>query len=460
MNNDERFTELWNDYLEGEIGDSGIAELKELFASDPALLDIATETYQTHRLLGMIAEDSPSRHDQFVSETMERVSMSRCCELSGIRRVLPKEPRFGERTRFAHAVGLLSAAAIALIIVGLAVFRSGTEPVMAEIVAADGIVLWTDPDGAVIRDPDVGSSIGGGTLESLSADSLGLIKFHDDSELTILGRAAVTISARRQKELHLHEGRLLGYVTPQPEELPILIHTPTAKLESQGTKFDVDVELSTTVLIVYDGNVRVTRLADGSISNVSDGHQVTVAANPQDELKAVPRRKEVNYWKSVLLAEDSDGIWVNDPNEGHARLKAIPMLKTHVVEEGKGLETFYSCSFSVSRGESSPVVIDDDVKIRIRGRANGDIQFGLTTKHINGGLAGKYVSGLYPNRAGMSEQDFDIEISIDKFKSDGADAPESPVGTELVEWWCFSKDHNADLSITSVELIPTGDSKT
>jgi len=46
MNSDERFIELWNDYLEGELDESGIAELQALVAGDERLLRMATDIYQ------------------------------------------------------------------------------------------------------------------------------------------------------------------------------------------------------------------------------------------------------------------------------------------------------------------------------------------------------------------------------------------------------------------------------
>ena len=56
MNGVERFVELWNDFLEGELGECGIAELRALVAADARLLKLAADSYQTHRLLGLLAD--------------------------------------------------------------------------------------------------------------------------------------------------------------------------------------------------------------------------------------------------------------------------------------------------------------------------------------------------------------------------------------------------------------------
>lgn len=66
----ERFADLWTSYLEGELDESGIAELRELLAADDSLLKLAADMYQTHHLLGLVVEESPDRQDKFIRETL------------------------------------------------------------------------------------------------------------------------------------------------------------------------------------------------------------------------------------------------------------------------------------------------------------------------------------------------------------------------------------------------------
>lgn len=454
MNNDERFIELWNDYLEGEIDKSGVAELRELIASDARLVEMAADSYQTHRLLGLISEDSSSRQAQFIRETMARVSTASSGEFTQSGTKPSHQMRFGrQRTRFSGGAGALAAAAVALLIASIIYLWPTGEPVLAEIVAADGLVRWTGSDGRVIQEPEVGSWLGGGTLESLSADSWARIKYRDGSEVTVLGHTAVTMSARGQKELHLREGRLFAKVGPQPDKLPFLIHTPTARLEVLGTRLDVDAELASTVLNVNEGRVRVTRLADGSISEVAAEYQIVVSANPKEEFRAKLRAKAVKYWKSNLLSDASDG-WVLDPKADYARLKAKPMLRKYRDAKKKLRRTLYHCALSVSRGDSSPVVLAPNGKFRVRGRATGKFEFGIVTKFTDGGFAGKYAVPLNPDGTERDGQEFDLEIDFEDFGRNDQKFPGSPVGKELVEVWCSTYDPNADLSITSVEIIP------
>ncbi|QEG02740.1 FecR protein [Stieleria maiorica] len=73
MNPEDRFAQLWTDYLEGELDDQSLAELRELLAADESRVTLAADLFQTHRLLGLVVEEEPSRQDDFVRETMAKL---------------------------------------------------------------------------------------------------------------------------------------------------------------------------------------------------------------------------------------------------------------------------------------------------------------------------------------------------------------------------------------------------
>ena len=97
MSAQERFAELWTDYLEGELDESGVAELRALLASDASLLKLAADLYQTHRLLALVVEESPARQDEFVREVLSRLPEDADQFVSGVmanveRLASPAEP--------------------------------------------------------------------------------------------------------------------------------------------------------------------------------------------------------------------------------------------------------------------------------------------------------------------------------------------------------------------------------
>ncbi len=72
-NFEERFAELWTDYLEGELDESGLVELQELLAAHDFLLKRASDYYRTHRLLGLIATEQSECDERFISDLMQRL---------------------------------------------------------------------------------------------------------------------------------------------------------------------------------------------------------------------------------------------------------------------------------------------------------------------------------------------------------------------------------------------------
>lgn len=79
---DERFAELWTDYLEGELDAAGMAELAALLTAEERLVTRAANLYQLHRQLGLLAARrrdeeqaarAPGSTDSFVADVMERL---------------------------------------------------------------------------------------------------------------------------------------------------------------------------------------------------------------------------------------------------------------------------------------------------------------------------------------------------------------------------------------------------
>ncbi|MEA3367381.1 MAG: FecR family protein, partial [Planctomycetota bacterium] len=152
------------------------------------------------------------------------------------------------------------AAAVVVLIAGVYLLRPGREGEIAIITEMNGALEWTGDGGRVVHGLEAGSSLRGGTLESLSADSWAVLTFRDGSTVTVYGRSVLTICEGRQKEMHLREGSVSAGVAPQPHGRPMLIHTPTARVEVLGTQLNVDAQRTSTTLRVNEGRVRVTRL--------------------------------------------------------------------------------------------------------------------------------------------------------------------------------------------------------
>ncbi len=455
MSIDERFIELWNDYLEGELDESGIAELRALARENERLLGMAADSYQMHRLLGFIAQDSASRQEAFVSETLARLPAD---DAHFVREVMQQVPEGPPRRRTTTRMlvkkwrVVIAAAAVVVLIAGVYFLFTMAEPEIARITELSGSIQWTGDGGRVIHDIEVGTLLRGGTLESLSADSWSTLAFRDGSTVTISGQSMLTISERESKELYLRVGSLSASVLPQPKSEPMLIHTPTARLEVLGTRLALEAEPASTILRVNEGRVRVTRLVDGSVADVPAKHQVVASANRMADFSVTRRPEPVSSWQSSLPKGSLYGEWLPELEESGSGLRATPML----LYRQKELVTFYVAALAVSHGPSPPAVLTSGGKFRIRGHVEspGEVYFGLTAHHPDGGFAGKYVAARKFEGIQETGEQLDVELRLEEFRPEESGFPDSPVGLILVDWWCCTANADAGLSISNVELIP------
>lgn len=423
---------------------------------------------EMERLAKMLDTDASARRD-FVEQVQWDTQLAEVLREGGDRRDAPAEPNAPgaidarpepqavtkrERTRtktFTQAI-LAMAAAIIVTLTASQYFQGPRVPrPIAQITGLSGSLQWTGDGGRVVRDLEAGSVLHGGTLESLSADSWAVLTFRDRSTVTLSGRSTLTISEGQQKELHLREGSVSAHIAPQRDG-PMLIHTPTAKLEVLGTRLDIEAGMSSTALRVNEGRVRVTRLVDGSVVEVEGDHQVVASASRLTEFKVTRRPVSVTSWQSSLPSGAGYGEWVPEAGGGGG-LRTAPMLLNYQKEP----VTLHVASLSICRGPTPPVVLTSGGKFRIRGQieTSGDIYFGLTTKHIKGGFAGKYVAARRFELSQQADERLEMELHVEQFKPQEEEFADSPIGLELVDWWCFTYNVDAGLSVASVELLPS-----
>lgn len=233
----------------------------------------------------------------------------------------------------------------------------------------------------------------------------------------------------------------------------MLIHTPTARLEVLGTQLNVDAQQTSTTLRVNEGRVRVTRLADGSVADVAADHQVVVSASGLKNLEVGRQPESVRSWQSSLPSGAAYGEWVPGGAGTNGTLRTAPML----LDFQKKRITLHLAALSVSRGPAPPVVLTSGGGFRIRGRieTSGEVFFGLTTKHVKGGFAGKYVAARKLEVLPEADDALEIDLRLEEFHPQEKEFPDLPVGLELVDVWCCTYNVDAGLSIASVELLPT-----
>ncbi len=336
--------------------------------------------------------------------------------------------------------------------------RPATELPIARIIGLSGTLIWTGDRGQIVRDVKIGTELAGGTIEGMAPDSWFELRFNDGSTVMISGTSMLTFSDLGQKELRLKEGIFSANVVSQPDGKPMLIHTPSALLKVLGTQFDVEAGLTSTVLNVSKGSVRVKRLSDGSEVDVPAKHRVIAGADRELTPERIP--DSVHYWKTQLDRgpEDIFGKWRPAVNDQPASVRAVLFVPRH----NRSL-THRLLGLSVVRSASSPVIINPDSRFVVRGRLTtaADVFFGFRVSHANGEFAGKFLSRQTaaqfendsPFEAVFQLSDFTLDPCVRDRKDELADRPD---GLILTGVWCFTNTGAATgLEVTQVELVPS-----
>ncbi len=362
---------------------------------------------------------------------------------------------------------LLSAVLVAAIalMVGIYMSRPAVDLPIARITGLSGSLQWIGDGGHIVRDLNVGTELSGGTIEGMVPNSWFELTFRDGSTVAISGNAILTFSDQKQKILYLNKGTLSCSVKPQPSGKPMLIHTNVASLEVLGTQFELEAGLSSTVLNVSEGNVRVKRLSDGRVIDVPAKHRVIAAAD--HVLTSLPTPAAVNQWKSQLQSGPAGtfGTWVAPTDQRAARLKAIPFVPS----ENPSV-TLSMVGQGVSRTDGSPVVLRPDSRIILRGRVKlpTQIYFGINMTHSNGEFAGKFRADK--KIAMLSDKnEFEVKFDLSEFALDPCvrerkhELAHAPEGLLVTGVWCFTVNNNDDdqdntantagLEVTEVEIV-------
>ncbi len=359
------------------------------------------------------------------------------------------------RTWGVHA---LVATAATLAVAASVVYTNWPEPprMIARITEISGSVEWRGDGGRINRGLAAGDSIGGGTLDVLASDSWARIKFNDGSKVTVTGQSELTISDGSQKELHLTGGNLSANVTKQRLGEPMLIHTPTAKLEVLGTQLNVESLSTVTALSVNEGKVRMTRLVDGTKCDVSAQHVVVASLNDNTRLEPTLKRQPVNFCLQSMETEPKNvfGRWFAASKELPARLRTIPInWKT---QDDK--PTVLNVLVIRASEFDQPISLDSDAYFRVTGRArrtDGHVYFMVSGRHHRGGFAGKFFYGVDLSKVETTEQGWTIDMPLSDFKPELEDQEtQSPVGLEMEEFSAVVKRVDVGLEVHKFELVP------
>jgi ferric-dicitrate binding protein FerR (iron transport regulator) len=179
----------------------------------------------------------------------------------------------------------------------------------------------------------------GDTIRTVGDASVAVIAYADGTRLTLVGDTTATCGSSPAKSIVVHHGTLAASVTPQPRETPMVLATPTARVEVLGTAFLIEAAARSTNLRVTEGRVRLVRVRDGEAVEVSDGERAVVTEQKPFVVEAIPPLSDA--WNADLEDGTSTGwehgllVSENLPANSRWGLRAV----RHEAEDG---ETYYS----------------------------------------------------------------------------------------------------------------------
>jgi ferric-dicitrate binding protein FerR (iron transport regulator) len=161
---------------------------------------------------------------------------------------------------------------------------------IAQVELIQGVVLFRDGAEERLLAPGGQESLSAGVILLEGDTSAAQCRFLDGTLVTFTSDTEAHLNDAGQKRLRLLRGMLTAEVRPQPVGRPMVIETPTARVEVLGTVFTLAAEPERTRVRVNSGTVRLQRLVDGQAVDVPQAQSCEASLNANDELR--PRLPE------------------------------------------------------------------------------------------------------------------------------------------------------------------------
>lgn len=360
---------------------------------------------------------------------------------------------------FAWQWGLATAAVFVFLFV---VLSDAPTPVRASTIQAiAGTVKVTQPNGIELSNPDIGTPIpAGAIIKTVSADAFVELGFDDNSTMTLSEPASCRIIRydKKQRSIRLIHGKLWATITPQPGRSPLIIHTPSSKLDVLGTVFDIETRPLFSRLRVSKGTVRMTRLVDNRSTEVHENQEILVSLNPDEDFNPLTPPKAVNYWQSNLEGDvEPSGVTIGYVKQLAGRPPFVVGEKVLIPNKGKLAKAIAVINFSVQKFGDSPVILDSGSQIHVQGltKFTQGFYFFLSTKDETGAFSGKYYVSMKKNwMKKLDEKGWELKIPIEKFLGKDKRSKKSPTGLYLSDFGVSSYDAKLGILLLEAAVVP------
>ena len=461
----EPWQTLIQHHLDGIASDEEIERLSEKLESCSETRMLYLKLQQIHEilLLGEHDETSPNSSEDRVIDLITNLE------------------RFNQVLRRKRTLLTISsiAATIFLLLGGWGIWSQRPEHIL-EITAIHGSVQWTGDGGKVIEVLTDGQVLTGGTLETRSLESYAELRFRDGSQLFLAQGTVLTISDDGQKKLYLRAGVLSADVKKQPAESPMVIVTSSARFEILGTRLDVMVNPDRSKISVREGLVRAIRLADGKSVDIVSGNSVIASTESNNDFSSRRSDQTVHVWKADLERDHKSGEGQFVSAMLSLRTEIRGALQNRQLSRGQISEVYGArlaeiaekdgilraepkrvvgspfgnviqiATLYVNHDKPNPVVLQQGSMFRVRGEVEtaSELRFGVGAFGTTRASAGRFFASREVSGS------FDVKIPVSQMQRlRGRGNGLTAIGMEIFTCFCFTSDQNAQLEISSVELV-------
>jgi hypothetical protein len=353
--------------------------------------------------------------------------------------------------------GLTTAASIALLAATIQLFAAG-KTWIGKISWVSGSSQVFGSSGKLENALPVGMRLGpGDTLETRSCDAQVALELRDKSGISIIGKSALRILEDKSDAMRfeLVNGQLWVAPAVRPVPKALSIRTPTLVIVAGNAQFYLQTTATETTVRVNRGLAQVRQNLDGSVVDVSAGHQVTASLSRRHPLEVLPRPAPGNSWACDLgsIPDVVFGRWLPPNQNEKARLGSIPLLWPLPDQQSVML---YVAGLSVLCNSERPVLLEAGSRLAFRCRIAHPqtVRFGFMTQRSQGVFAGKFEIDVQPEVLGPAGETWEAKLPISQFRPLQPELSTSPEGLELTDVYALTIQTDAGLEIEHVELLP------
>jgi len=381
--------------------------------------------------------------------------------------VLSREPTRWMWSSFAKPAAMWLA--VGLLVVGLLLswrlrgdrqmlVAPAPAPSIMTLDAIQGTADWRDGTTTLrLVDGSESRRLAAGTLFLEGDDSSCQLRFEDGTRVTVSGNAEAVFEQDSQKRLRLRRGSLSADVARQPEGCPLVIETPTARVEVIGTLFTLVADGEQTALDVERGSVRLQRLVDGRQVEVHDQRRAVASLDASAEMQAVQIGIPPAAWRQTFDQPPPSickGTWIAGEGEQPSRVRGVPCVARR---KTSGEPIVHHGITARSGVETQLVTLQADSVLRVRYRLTGEapLRIMLGTNHPGGSFAGNFEVKL-GSQTGMVDADGwrTLTVPLSGFQSLIKRFPKPQDGSQVSLVMFNSHEHDVGLEVCEIEICP------